>query len=191
MAPAAFLPQPPGFVYQSDFISRDEEHTLAARIREMEFSAVVMRGQTAKRGVVHLGWLYGYESFRITPGPPGPPVPEWLVPLRARAAELGGITGEELAEALITEYPAGAVIGWHRDAPPFGVVIAVSLLGACRLRLRRKAGEKCDTREVQVAPRSAYLLGGEARSQWQHSIPAVKELRYSITFRTLRSRMRE
>jgi alkylated DNA repair dioxygenase AlkB len=32
-----------------------------------------------------------------------------------------------LVEALVTEYPPGAAIGWHRDARCFGVIVAISL----------------------------------------------------------------
>jgi alkylated DNA repair dioxygenase AlkB len=89
---------------------------------------------------------------------------------------------------LITEYPSGAGIGWHRDAPVFGIVAAVSLAGAGRLRFQRgEAGER-QTAEIILAPRSAYVLAGPARSEWRHGIPSGSELRYSVTFRTLRRR---
>jgi len=117
---------------------------------------------------------------------PGPALPEFLLGLRDRCAALAGVEGAELAEALVTEYPAGAGIGWHRDAPAFGLVVAVSLLGRCRLRLRRGKPGAWETREVFLEPRSAYLLSGKARTVWQHHIPPTREPRYSITFRTVR-----
>jgi alkylated DNA repair dioxygenase AlkB len=89
-------------------------------------------------------------------------------------------------EVLVTEYTPGAGIGWHRDAPMFGVVVGVSLLGACRFRFRRGKDATAETRAVELAPRSAYVLDGEARTLWQHSIPPARALRYSVTFRTLR-----
>lgn len=91
---------------------------------------------------------------------------------------------------LVTEYPAGATIGWHRDAPMFGVVVGVSLLTACRFRFQRGKGESRETRTITLEPRSAYVLGGEARWRWQHHIPAITAPRYSITFRTLRENYR-
>jgi alkylated DNA repair dioxygenase AlkB len=134
--------------------------------------------------VVHYGYRYAYESFRIEPGPQ---VPEWLEPLRGRAAAAAGLTAAgELAEALVTEYPPGATIGWHRDAPAFGIVVALSLGAACRFRFRRGEADARETAEVEVEPRSLYILDGPARTEWQHQIPPTKALRYSITFRTLR-----
>jgi alkylated DNA repair dioxygenase AlkB len=178
---------PPGFLYYPDVLSADEESALVARVRDIEFAAVEMRGQVARRRTAHFGWVYGYESWRITPGPP---LPTFLLPLRERVGGLAGVDAAALAEVLVTEYPAGAAIGWHRDAPQFGVVIGVSLLSACRMRFQRGRGPERHTRAVGLEPRSAYVLSGEARQHWQHSIPAMRAPRYSITFRTLRTRTR-
>ncbi len=180
-------PLPEGFVYQPEFLTAEEERALAGGIARLEFSPVRMRGVTARRRVIHYGLVYAYESFRLTPGPP---VPDFLAPFRDRVACVAGVEPETIGEALITEYSPGAVIGWHRDAPAFAIVIALSLLGACRFRFRRGEGAARETAEIEVAPRSLYILAGPARSEWQHSIPAVKALRYSITFRTLRNRRR-
>lgn len=174
---------PDGFLYQPDFVSEDEERALLQEIGHLEFLTLTMHGVTARRRVIHYGWLYGYESFQISPGPE---IPKFMLPLRDRAAKAAEVEPEELAEALVTEYSAGATIGWHRDSPAFGMVLAVSLAGACRLRLQRGKGEERETAEILVQPRSLYMLSGPARNQWQHSIPPTKELRYSITFRTLR-----
>jgi alkylated DNA repair dioxygenase AlkB len=176
---------PDGLLYEREFISTAEEAELIDRVRRLEYDSVVMHGVTAKRRVAHYGWLYGYESWRISPGPP---IPDFLLPVRARCAALLSVEPAALAEALVTEYPPGAGIGWHRDAPMFGVVAAVSLAGACRLRFQRGKGAERQTAEILVEPRSVYVLDGEARRDWQHSIPATRELRYSITFRTLRQK---
>ena len=174
---------PDGLSYHPEFVTEDEERALAGRIAALTFNEIRMRGQVARRRTVHFGWLYGYESWRIEPGPP---VPDFLLPFRARAAALTGLDAENLAEVLVTEYPAGAGIGWHRDAPMFGTVIGVSLLAPCRFRLQRGKGDARETRVLRLEPRSAYVLDGGARWQWQHSIPPMATLRYSITFRTLR-----
>jgi alkylated DNA repair dioxygenase AlkB len=199
---------PAGFLYRGDFVSGAEQEALVADVRSLPFAEVKMRGQVARRRTVHLGWLYGYEGRAIEPGPP---VPEFLLPLRARAAGLAGVDPEELGEVLVTEYTPGAGIGWHRDAPMFGTVVGVSLLGACRFRLRRArrdtlparaAGDVTapsapgrparraawETYDVSLEPRSVYVLRGSVRWAWQHSIPPTRTLRYSITFRTLRGR---
>jgi alkylated DNA repair dioxygenase AlkB len=175
---------PSGFLYQPDFVSLDEERRLVEAVRALEFGAVKMRGQVARRRTAHFGWLYGYESFRIEPGPP---IPASLLSLRQRAAEFAGVGADELAEVLVTEYAPGAGIGWHRDAPMFGLVIGVSLLGGCRFRFQRGKAEAREIRAATVEPRSVYVLTGAARWQWQHSIPPTRERRYSVTFRTLRS----
>src|SRR5262249_42009161 len=103
-------------------------------------------------------------------------------------ARLASVSHEALVEVLVNAYPPGAGIGWHRDAPQFGLVIGVSLLGECRLRFQRGRVAARQTRSVTIAPRSAYVLDGEARDEWQHSVRPMKSLRYSVTFRTLRQR---
>jgi alkylated DNA repair dioxygenase AlkB len=174
---------PEGLQYLPDFISEAEEGRLIEAIERLEFSEVRMHGIAAKRRTAHFGWIYGYESWRITPGPP---IPEFLLPLRDRVAELLKIEAAALAEVLVTKYPPDAVIGWHRDAPMFGpAVVGVSLLAACRMRFQRGKGAARETYALAVEPRSAYVLSGPARSAWQHSIPPVRSLRYSVTFRTL------
>jgi DNA oxidative demethylase len=178
-------PLPEGFLYRAGFLNAEEERALAARIANLPFAEIRMHGVTAKRRAAHYGWLYGYESWKISPGPP---IPDFLLAVRERLAELTGAAPEEFAEALATEYPPGAGIGWHRDAPVFGVVAAVSLVGSCRLRFQRGKGPERQVAGLLLAPRSAYVLAGPARTDWQHGIPPTKELRYSVTFRTLRKR---
>jgi alkylated DNA repair protein (DNA oxidative demethylase) len=176
---------PAGFLYRADVLTPGEEVELMPHVRAFDFTALQMRGQVARRRTVHFGWVYGYESWRIEPGPP---IPGILLPLRERAAGLAGVEPDALVEVLVTEYPPGAGIGWHRDAPQFGSVVGVSLLSACRMRFQRGTGAVRQTRGTVLEPRSAYVVAGEARWQWQHSIPPTKALRYSITFRTLRAR---
>jgi alkylated DNA repair dioxygenase AlkB len=175
---------PAGFSYYPGLLSGDEESALVAAVRTIDFAPVEMRGQIARRRTAHFGWVYGYESWQISPGPPLPP---FLLPLQERVAPLAGVDASALAEVLVTEYPAGAAIGWHRDAPQFDIVIGVSLLSACRMRFQRGRGAERETRAVALEPRSAYVLTGEARQQWQHSIPTMRAPRYSVTFRTLRT----
>jgi alkylated DNA repair dioxygenase AlkB len=178
----------PGFVYRRDFLSPDEERQMLAGVAALEFHDVKMRGQIARRRTTHFGWTYGYETWRIEPGPP---IPDFLLAARERAAAVGGVAAEDLVEVLVTHYPPGAGIGWHRDAPMFGVVVGVSLAGACRFRFQRGKGGERLTAHARLEPRSAYALGGQARWQWQHSIPPAKTERYSVTYRTLRRSPRQ
>jgi alkylated DNA repair dioxygenase AlkB len=176
---------PPGFLFQPDFISADEEVQLLTHLNAVEYSAFTMRGVTARRRVKDFGFRYSLDSRAISEGPPVPP---FLLPLREKAATLAGVDAAALAEALIIEYQPGATIGWHRDAPPFGVIVGISLGSACTFKLRPYGVARAKAIAFELPPRSAYVLDGEARSKWEHSIPAVKRLRYSVTFRTLRQR---
>ena len=184
---------PIGFAYRPDFISPAEEEELVAEIQQLGFEEIRMHGVVAKRRTVQFGYRYGFENFKLTEAPP---FPGWLLPLRERVAAFAGCAPERLEEVLVTEYPSGAQIGWHRDAAPFDVIIGVSLLGECTMKLRpwpvvsgTSRAEKPSKMPSQLlAPRSVYILQDAARTAWQHHIPATKALRYSITFRTLRQK---
>ncbi len=175
---------PEGLVYREDFVSADEEQALLAALQELEFRAVTMRGQTARRTVRHFGLDYNYESGELVPADPLPASLEWL---RQRCGELMQREPADLVQVLVSRYPPGAGIGWHRDAPMFGSKVAgVSLRAPCRMRFQRTVAGVRSVAAIDLAPRSAYVLSGKARWSWQHSIPATTALRYSITFRTLR-----
>jgi alkylated DNA repair protein (DNA oxidative demethylase) len=178
--------QPAGLVYRPELLSEDEERGLLRELDRLRFNEIRMHGVVAKRTARHFGVDYDYERRAITREVD--PVPHWILPLRTAAAGMADLPPEELVEVLITRYPEGAQIGWHRDAPMFGTVLGVSLLAPARLRFRRDVpGGKPETYEVTLEPRSGYVLAGEARTEWQHHIPPAKSLRYSITFRTLRA----
>jgi alkylated DNA repair dioxygenase AlkB len=190
---------PEGFEYRAGFVTRDEQLALVDLIGRLPFEAVRMHGGVARRRTVHYGWTYGYESRRSEPGAP---IPEFLLPLRARVAAWMGVTPEELAEGLITEYPLGAPIGWHRDAPMFEDIAGVSLGSECRIKFRPYMSPDAlsgpqgarplrrTTHQTVLEPRSAYLIRGSARRDFEHSIPPVEGTRYSATFRTMQSRER-
>ena len=176
--------KPAGLLYRPELIDDSEEATLLCTLEALDFREITMRGQTARRTVRLYGVDYDYESGELRPGDPLPPE---LACLRDRCAELAGIPPAELVQALVSRYPAGAGIGWHRDAPMFGSkVIGVSLLSSCRMRFQRRAKDRRLVYALELAPRSGYVLAGSARWAWQHSIPATKALRYSVTFRSLR-----
>jgi DNA oxidative demethylase len=177
---------PDGLLYREDFLTPEEERGLVEVIEDLDFRDLTMRGQTAKRTVRHFGLDYEYESGGVSEGDPLPGGLEWL---RARCAALIDRDPPDLVQILITRYPPGAGIGWHRDAPMFGSKITGVSIGApARMRFQRTVGGERETAAIELAPRSAYVLSGKARWSWQHSIPATKDLRYSVTFRTLRRR---
>ena len=177
---------PEGLVYVDAFVSQDEERSLLSLLDAMDFRAVTMRGQTARRTVRHFGLDYAYESGELVPTDPLPDEMAWL---RERCAALVERDPDELVQVLVSRYPEGAGIGWHRDAPMFGSKIAgVSLGASCRMRFQRTVQGERSVAALELAPRSAYVLSGKARWSWQHSIPPTKQLRYSVTFRTLRRR---
>jgi alkylated DNA repair protein (DNA oxidative demethylase) len=180
--PAPDLPE--GLALREDFISPDEERALLALFEGLEFRTVTMRGQTARRTVRHFGLDYDYETGQLVPAEPLPAAMEWL---RERCASLIERDTGDLVQILVSRYPEGAGIGWHRDAPMFGSRIAgVSLRAPCRMRFQRTVGGARSVAAIDLPPRSAYVLAGKARWSWQHSIPATKDLRYSVTFRTLK-----
>jgi alkylated DNA repair dioxygenase AlkB len=176
---------PNGLFFYPEFVSEEEESELLGFIRQIDFRTIQMHGVTAKRRVKQFGWHYAFQSYRLTETDP---IPEAFTGIRARSAELAGIAATDWAEALVTEYAPGAGIGWHRDAPAFGIVAGVSLSASCRMRFRKEAGTGRESTAVELTPRSLYLLTGAARNEWQHMVPSVRELRYSITFRTLKPR---
>jgi DNA oxidative demethylase len=178
--------EPQGLVYRPELLTLVEEAELLATLQALRYEPIVIHGQAAKRTARHYGLAYDYEARTPLPGEP---VPGWLEPVRARAAAFAGFRPEELVETLVQRYPTGSTIGWHRDAPAFGTVIGVSLAGSARLRFQRGKGDERSVWEVLLEQRSGYVLAGPARTSWQHSIPPTKELRYSITFRTLRQAM--
>jgi alkylated DNA repair dioxygenase AlkB len=161
-----------------------EEDALLARVRDLPFREFEFHGYTGKRRVVSFGWHYDFSARHLQKADD---IPEYLLGLRRAAAAFAGLEPEEFQHVLVTEYGPSAGIGWHRDKAVFGETVGVSLLSPCVLRLRRKAGEKkWERANLTAEPRSAYLLSGPARAEWEHSIPAVDALRYSITFRNLR-----
>jgi alkylated DNA repair dioxygenase AlkB len=173
---------PQGFVYRANVLSAAEERLLLERIGERPLKELEFHGYTARRRTISFGWHYDFAHGKLGPAEE---IPAWLLPLRETAAGLAGLTPDLLPHVLILEYGPGATIGWHRDKAVFGDVVGISLLSPCRFRLRRKTGSRWERASLTLEPRSAYLLRGPSRTEWEHSIPAVDALRYSITFRSL------
>jgi len=174
---------PEGFRYETNFLCSDEEQALTSTFERLPFREFEFRGFLGKRRTVSFGWRY---DFNVRELQPTEPIPTFLLALRQKAAKFAGLSEDGLQHALVTEYSPGAAIGWHKDRPEFADVIGISLGAPCLFRFRRKQGTRWKRASIELQPRSAYLLRGSARWDWQHSIPLVDTLRYSITFRSLR-----
>ena len=177
---------PAGMVYQPDFITCDEERDLLEEIGKLPLQEAKYKEFTAKRRIVAYGGRYDFSSNELIPAGP---IPEFLYPLRERISLWVEEPASRFTHAMIAEYKTGTQLGWHRDVQEFEFIVGVSLGGACRMRLRPyppKKGRNAESLSIDLEPRSAYVMRGEARWGWQHSIPPTKTTRYSITFRTRR-----
>jgi alkylated DNA repair dioxygenase AlkB len=174
---------PEGMRYAPALISAGEERALLEKMPGLPFKEFEFHGFLGKRRTVSFGWHYDFNGGGLKQASK---LPEFLLPLRKHAAEFSALEPPALEHALLIEYQPGAGIGWHRDRPQFGDVIGISLLAPCTFRLRRKMGTTWTRRSLTAEPRSAYLLRGLSRTEWEHSIPPLETLRYSVTFRTMR-----
>jgi len=177
------LALPEDFVYQARFITEDEEHALLDGIRQLTLEDAKYREYTARRRVAYFGFDYDFSNNRLGEAAP---IPAFLHSLREKMARWMDIAPDAFVHALVSEYRAGTPLGWHRDAPDFDRVAGVSLGGRARMRFRRYPPGKDKPLVIDLEPRSAYQMNGASRWRWQHSMPPTPELRYSITFRTLR-----
>ena len=189
MTPARKTPPlPEGFRYRPELIGRDEEAALLEHVRSLPFREFEFHGFTGKRRVISFGWKYDFGARELQKVDD---MPDFLRALRLHAAAFANLERESFQHVLVTEYSAGAAIGWHRDKDVFGEIVGISLRAPCIFRLRRQVAGGWERVNVVAEPRSAYLMSGPAREEWEHSIPPVEELRYSITYRNLRRGARE
>jgi hypothetical protein len=107
-----------------------------------------------KRGVVSFGWRYNFNGSGLQEAAE---IPDFLLPVRDRAAAFADLAPAALEHVLVIEYPPGAGIGWHKDRPVFGDVIGISLLASCTFRLRRKRGPKWERRSFMAEPRVPFI----------------------------------
>ena len=174
-----------GLTYRDAFISAGEESELLARLEQLDVTPFRFQGWLGNRKTKSFGWRYDFDDASFAPTEP---MPDWLAPLRARAADLAGVAAGDFHHALVARYDPGAGIGWHKDRDVFEKIVGVSLHSPATLRFRQRTGQSFRRAALNVAPRSAYLLSGEARWQWEHRITPGDQLRFSITFRTLSAR---
>ena len=180
---AAPADTPQGFRYHPDLLDAEQERALIAEFEKLSFNAFQFHGFEGKRRVVSFGWSYDFNGGGLQELGE---IPSFLLELRQAAAASFKLDASALQQVLLTHYPAGATIGWHKDRPVFQDVVGISLLSRCKFRFRRKAASGWERQSLLLEPRSAYILQGLARTEWEHSIPAVAEQRYSITFRNMR-----
>jgi alkylated DNA repair dioxygenase AlkB len=171
-----------GLEYRDSFISEAEERDLVGQLSSLELAPFRFHGWLGNRKTQSFGWRYDFEDASFTPTEP---LPDWLLPLRAKAARLAGLTPDEFVHVLLARYDPGAGIGWHRDRDVFENVVGVSLNTPATLRFRQRNASGFRRASLEVAPRSAYLLRGESRWEWEHSIAPGDQLRFSITLRSL------
>lgn len=177
---------PAGFLYVPDFITEHEEQRLLDVISNIALHNFTFRGFEAKRKAASFGFDYHFESGQLTSGAP---IPLDFIPLIEKVSTYLSLQ-KEIAELLVLQYPEGAVINWHRDAPPFDIIIGISLLAECTFMLRPYDKAKQSRKSIirlQVGRRSLYAMQGPARSEWEHSTAPAAALRYSITLRTLKA----
>lgn len=174
-------PSPEGLRYTAEFISPALERELIGQISALPLQPFQFGAFEGKRRVASFGFRYDYTLQRLQPAEP---IPEWLRPLIAEVEAHGG-PSTQIAQVLCTEYDVGVGIGWHRDKPHFDRIFGLSLGSPCKFRFRRAAGEKWQRYTLDAAPRSLYMMSGESRRVWEHSISAVAAPRHSITFRTM------
>jgi len=175
-------PQLAGLDYREEFITAKEEAELLERLGALDLAPFRFHGWTGNRKTQSFGWRYDFDDATFTRADD---LPDWLLPLRVKAAALARAEPADFVHVLLARYDPGAGIGWHRDRPVFEKVVGVSLGTPARLRFRRRKAGGFDRFSVDVEPRSAYLLSSEARHDWEHSIAPGEQLRFSITFRTL------
>ena len=173
----------PGLAYRDDVITPAEEADLIAHIEAADLTPFQFQQWEGKRLTRSFGWTYDFQTGRFAPGDP---MPQWLEPLRARAAAFADLDASALEQALIIEYGVGAGIGWHKDRPVFEHIIGVSIGSPATMRFRRRVAGKFERANVELEPRSIYHMSGEVRNDWEHSIAAMDAPRWSVTFRTLR-----
>jgi hypothetical protein len=178
----------PGIKYREAFIDEYEEQELIAAIDHEELSPFRFQGWLGKRLTITYGWNYDFNSGSFGPAKP---LPDYLLPLRARAEQFAELPEGALEQALLIRYDPGATIGWHRDRPVFDKIVGVSLGAPAPLRFRLRRDSGFARVKIEVRPRSAYLLSGEARHDWEHSIDKLMETRWSITFRSLSEKARQ
>jgi alkylated DNA repair dioxygenase AlkB len=174
---------PKGLRYAREFVSSAAERDLISGIAQLPLQPFQFGAFEGNRRVKSFGFRYDYTAQKMLEAEP---IPEWLHAIARSVEGFGELAAGSVRQVLCTDYDVGVGIGWHRDKPHFDKVFGLSLGGPCKFRFRRRDGEKWERCTLDAEPRSIYMMDGESRQIWEHSIPAVEQRRYSITFRTMR-----
>jgi alkylated DNA repair dioxygenase AlkB len=174
--------RPQGLHYRPDFVSPAQESELIAHIQALPLAPFQFGQFEGKRRVVSFGHRYDFSTQRLEGADP---IPGWLTPVVREVERADKLPDGSIGHVLVTEYEAGTGIGWHRDKKHFDKVFGLSLASACDFRFRKKNGTKWTRYTLHAGARSLYTITGESRHDWEHSIQAVPDRRYSITFRTM------
>ena len=180
---------PSGFTYYPEYLTEEEELQLYQEILKLELKPMMFQGFTAKRKVASFGYDYSFDKRSLSPGKE---IPAVFKPVLSGVAKIVNVPVEKIGELLVTEYPVGSVINWHRDAHPFDIIAGISLQAECTFRLRPYDKAKQGRGSIISFPvkrRSLYVMRDAVRSEWEHSTAPVKDVRYSITVRTLREKV--
>ncbi|MBR0818317.1 alpha-ketoglutarate-dependent dioxygenase AlkB [Bradyrhizobium liaoningense] len=174
---------PAGLRYTDNFIDTAVEQDLIGRIAALPLQRFQFGAFEGNRRVASFGYRYDYSLQRLADAEP---IPDCILPVARQVEAWAGLAEGSVRQVLCTEYDTGVGIGWHRDKPHFKEILGLSLGSPCKFRFRRRSGDKWERHTLEALPRSLYMMDGEARSQWEHSIPPVEARRYSITFRTMK-----
>ena len=183
LPPEPGVPRLPGLTQENGFITVEEERALIREIGDAGLTPFLFQQWTGKRLTKSFGWSYDFQTGVFAPAAP---IPDWVMPLKARAARFAGLEPADVEQMLLIRYDPGAGIGWHRDRPAFDHVIGISLGEPATMRFRRRTDNGFSRANVPIEPRSIYHMSSEARYDWEHSIAPMEALRWSITFRSLK-----
>jgi alkylated DNA repair dioxygenase AlkB len=158
-----------GLTYLPNYLSKQDENALIELIDSQIWLADL------KRRVQHYGYKYDYRSRRIDTSMKIGQLPEWLESI-AKRLYTEGVFQNLPDQVIINEYESGQGISPHIDCEPCfeDTIVSISLNSAVVMEFSK------DNVKIPILlePKSAVVLKGESRYDWQHSIAARKSDKY-------------